>query len=78
MCSFTQSARALLMNLIEMVPLVKDFDRVRDRRTILELARKYQRRQGISVTWHYYVILAKKPQARARARGSAFRSASGS
>jgi ubiquinone/menaquinone biosynthesis C-methylase UbiE len=49
-----------LMNLIEMVPLVKDFDRVRDRRTIQELARKYKKPQGIRVTWHYYVILATR------------------
>jgi len=49
-----------LMNLIEMVPLVKDFDRVGDRRTIQELARKYKKKQGISIAWHYYVILATK------------------
>jgi ubiquinone/menaquinone biosynthesis C-methylase UbiE len=49
-----------LMNLIEMVPLVKDFDRVEDRRTIQELAKKYDERQGIRVTWHYYVIVATK------------------
>jgi len=48
------------MNLIEMVPLVKDFDRVRDRRTIQELVRKYKKPQGIRITWHYYVIFATK------------------
>jgi ubiquinone/menaquinone biosynthesis C-methylase UbiE len=49
-----------LMNLIEMVPLVKDFDRVGDRRTIQELAKKYKKGQGIRITWHYYVIVATK------------------
>jgi ubiquinone/menaquinone biosynthesis C-methylase UbiE len=49
-----------LMNLIEMVPLVKDFDRVGDRRTIQELAKKYKKDQGIRDTWHYYVIVATK------------------
>lgn len=49
-----------LMNLIEMVPLVRDFDRVRDRKTIQELARKYKKDQGIRIIWHYYVIVATK------------------
>jgi len=49
-----------LMNLIEMVPLVKDFDRVGDRRTIRELAKKYKEGQGIRITWHYYLIAATK------------------
>jgi ubiquinone/menaquinone biosynthesis C-methylase UbiE len=49
-----------LMNLIEMVPLVKDFDRVGDRRTIQELAKKYKKDQGIRSTWHYWIIIAKK------------------
>jgi ubiquinone/menaquinone biosynthesis C-methylase UbiE len=49
-----------LMNLIEMVPLVKDFDRVGDRRTIQELAKKYKKGQRIRGTWHYYIIVATK------------------
>lgn len=49
-----------LMNLIEMVPLVKDFDRVEDKSTIQELAEKYKENQGIKITWHYYVIIARK------------------
>jgi ubiquinone/menaquinone biosynthesis C-methylase UbiE len=49
-----------LMNLIEMVPLVKDFDRVGDGRTIQELAKKYKKDQGIRVALHYYVIVATK------------------
>jgi len=49
-----------LMNLIEMVPIVKNFDRVRDRRTVHELAKKYTRDQGINITWHYYIIVATK------------------
>jgi ubiquinone/menaquinone biosynthesis C-methylase UbiE len=49
-----------LMNLIEMVPLVRDFDRVRDRRTIQELAKKYKKDQGIRIILHYYIIVATK------------------
>jgi ubiquinone/menaquinone biosynthesis C-methylase UbiE len=49
-----------LMNLIEMVPLVKDFDRVGDRKTVREFAKKYKKGQGIRITWHYYVIVATK------------------
>jgi ubiquinone/menaquinone biosynthesis C-methylase UbiE len=49
-----------LMNLIEMVPLVKDFDRVGDRRTVRELAKKYGEGRGIRITWHYYIIVATK------------------
>jgi ubiquinone/menaquinone biosynthesis C-methylase UbiE len=53
---------AELMNLIEMVPLVRDFDRVRDRRIIQELAKKYKEKQGIRIIWHYYLIVAtRKP-----------------
>lgn len=53
-----------LMNLIEMVPLVRDFDRVRDRKTVRELAKKYRKDKGIRIAWHYYVIVAKKNRAR--------------
>lgn len=49
-----------LMNLIEMVSLVKDFNRVGDRRTIQELAEKYKENGGIKITWHYYIVVAKK------------------
>jgi ubiquinone/menaquinone biosynthesis C-methylase UbiE len=49
-----------LMNLIEMVPLVKDFDRVRDRKIVQELAKKYKKHEGIRIAWHYYVIVATK------------------
>jgi ubiquinone/menaquinone biosynthesis C-methylase UbiE len=49
-----------LMNLIEMVPLVKDFDRDGDRRTVQELAKKYGEGRGIRITWHYYIIVATK------------------
>jgi len=49
-----------LMNLIEMVPLVKDFDRVADRRIIQELAKKYRKDKGIKIALHYYIIVATK------------------
>ncbi|MBU7009845.1 MAG: methyltransferase domain-containing protein [Theionarchaea archaeon] len=50
-----------LMDLIEMVPLVKNFDREKDRKTIDELARKYKSENGIEITWHYYVLEAQIP-----------------
>lgn len=53
-----------LMNLIEMVPVVKNFDRVGDRRTVHELAMKYRRDQGIRITWHYYIVVATKKSRR--------------
>jgi hypothetical protein len=43
-----------------MVPIVKNFDRVGDRRTVHELAKKYRRDQGIRITWHYYIVIATK------------------
>jgi ubiquinone/menaquinone biosynthesis C-methylase UbiE len=50
-----------VMNLIDMVPLVKDFDRERDRTTISELAAKYRSHEGVKITWHYYIMIARKP-----------------
>ena len=49
-----------IMDLIEMVPLVKDFDREKDRKIIIELAKKYRSGNQITTTWHYYVIKARK------------------
>jgi ubiquinone/menaquinone biosynthesis C-methylase UbiE len=49
-----------LMDLIEMVPLVKNFDRDKDRKTVQELAKKYKREKGIKIAWHYYVIVTTK------------------
>jgi SAM-dependent methyltransferase len=49
-----------VMDLIEMVPLVKDFDRERDRRLIAALADKYGKEQGIAITWHYYILQARR------------------
>ncbi len=50
-----------LMDLIEMVPLVKDFSREKDRETVKKLAEKYGYKNGVRITWHYYIILAEKP-----------------
>lgn len=50
-----------LMNLIEMVPLVRKFDREEDRKRINELAEKYKERRGIKITWHYYIMEARRP-----------------
>ena len=49
-----------LMDLIEMVPLVKNFDRKKDRKKIRELAEKYGTKNGVRITWHYYILMARK------------------
>jgi len=50
-----------LMDLIEMVPLVTDFDRESDREIVSAISRKYGDRNGIRITWHYYVLEASRP-----------------
>ena len=54
------SSEEELMDLIEMVPLVKDFNRKKDRERISELAEKYKEKNGIKITWHYYIIEARR------------------
>ena len=49
-----------LMDLIEMVPLVRKFDRKKDREKIKELAEKYGNKKGVKITWHYYILRARK------------------
>jgi len=49
-----------LMDLIEMVPLVRKFDRKKDRGKIEELAKKYGSKKGVKITWHYYILTARK------------------
>jgi ubiquinone/menaquinone biosynthesis C-methylase UbiE len=49
-----------LMHVIEMVPLVKDFDRNKDRRLVKRLAEKYRKKKGVKVTWHYYILVARR------------------
>jgi len=49
-----------LMDVIEMVPLVKNFNREKDRAIINRLAEKYQDKKGIKTTWHYYIIKARR------------------
>ena len=49
-----------LMDLVEMVPLVSKFDRRKDREKIKELAEKYGSEKGIEITWHYYILTARK------------------
>lgn len=49
-----------VMDLIEMVPLVKDFDRSKDSRIIDALASKYGATAGIKITWHYYILKARR------------------
>jgi len=54
------SSEEELMDLIEMVPLVKDFNRKKDRERISELAEKYKEKNGIKITWHYYIMEARR------------------
>jgi ubiquinone/menaquinone biosynthesis C-methylase UbiE len=49
-----------LMDTIEMVPLVKDFERSKDRGIIKALTEKYGGKSGISTTWHFYILKARK------------------
>jgi ubiquinone/menaquinone biosynthesis C-methylase UbiE len=49
-----------LMNLIEMVPLVKNFDREKDKETVETLAKRYWSKKGIQITWHYYILIARR------------------
>jgi len=49
-----------LMDLIEMVPLVRRFDRKKDREKIKELAERYGSEKGVKITWHYYILMARK------------------
>lgn len=44
-----------------MVPLLKDFDREKDTEEVNEFAEKYREKEGISITWHYYILIARKP-----------------
>lgn len=49
-----------LMDLIEMVPLVQNFDREKDREKIRELTEKYGSKKRVKTTWHYYILMARK------------------
>jgi SAM-dependent methyltransferase len=49
-----------VMDLIEMVPLVTDFHREKDRRLITAIAEKYGGERGIGITWHYYILHARR------------------
>lgn len=49
-----------LMDLIEMVPLVRQFDREKDSGKINELAERYSEKNGIRITWHYYIAEARR------------------
>ena len=43
-----------------MVPLLKDFNREKYSEKINELVEKYREEQGIGITWHYYILEARK------------------
>ena len=49
-----------VMDLIEMVPLVENFDRDTDRPTLETLVEKYGTPRGVRITWHYYIIHAHR------------------
>ena len=48
------------MDLIEMVPLVGSFDRKKDGEKIKELAEMHGSEEGVKITWHYYILKARK------------------
>lgn len=49
-----------IMDLIEMVPLVDNFDRITDRPTVERLVEKHDTTSGVRITWHYYIIHARR------------------
>lgn len=49
-----------LMDLIEMVPLVMKFNRENDQKIIDNIGIKYGNKNGIQLTWHYYILTARK------------------
>ena len=49
-----------LLDLLEMVPLVRDFDRTKDEKKINELVQKYGSSYGVKLTWHSYILTARK------------------
>ena len=51
-----------IMDLIEMVPLLKRFDREKDSKKIDEFVERYKEKRGIGITWHYYILEARKPK----------------
>lgn len=52
---------AEVMDLIEMVPLVRDFTREEDKDIVSDLVARYSDNIGIPITWHYYVAQARRP-----------------
>lgn len=50
-----------LMDLIEMVPLVKDFDRRKDRDKLRRFSKKCKTKRGIPITDHFYILDGTKP-----------------
>lgn len=49
-----------VMDLIEMVPLVDNFDRITDRPIVEKLIEKHDTTSGVRITWHYYIIHARR------------------
>jgi len=49
-----------IMDLIEMVPLVKDFNREKDSLKVDDFIDRYRERNGIGITWHFYILRAQK------------------
>lgn len=49
-----------IMDLIEMVPLVENFDRRADSPIVEELVKKYGTSRGVRITWHYYIVQARR------------------
>lgn len=48
------------MDLIEMVPLVEDFDREIDKETVERLLKNREDGKGISITYHFTILDATR------------------
>jgi len=49
-----------LIDLIEMVPLLSNFDRKKDKPRLQRLSNTYVETEGVGITWHYYILKAKR------------------
>jgi SAM-dependent methyltransferase len=49
-----------LIDVIEFVPLVKDFDRKKDGKTIDEIEKRYDTKRGIAITRQFFILKGRK------------------
>jgi SAM-dependent methyltransferase len=58
--SYHRSVKSL-MDLVEMVPLVRDFHRTRDRMKLERFSKEHKDGKGIPITYHFFILEATKP-----------------